>query len=93
MFVATSLVAVSLSGVSAPASATPDHFVPRTGPAFNNPYGKPKAVRRLINQVNRTIDAVPRRGQIRIASWNIRSGNITSGAAACPQPSRSASRP
>ena len=76
MFVATSLVAVSLSGVSAPASATPDHYVPRTGPAFNNPYGKPKAVRRLISQVNRTIDSVPRGGQIRISAWNVRSGNI-----------------
>lgn len=77
MFVATSLVAVSLSGVSAPASATPDHFVPRAGPAFNNPYGKQKAVRRLISQVNRTIDSVPRGGKIRISAWNVRSANIT----------------
>ena len=76
LFVATALVAVSLSGVSTSASATPDHYVPRTGPAFNNPYGKTKAVRRLISQVNRTIDSVPRGGQIRISAWNVRSGNI-----------------
>lgn len=76
ILVATALVAVSLSGVSSPASATPDHYVPPAGPAFNNPYGKTKDVRRLISQVNRTIDSVPRGGQIRISAWNVRSGNI-----------------
>ncbi|HSU01744.1 MAG TPA: phospholipase D-like domain-containing protein [Nocardioides sp.] len=77
LLVATALVAVSLSGVSAPASATPDKFVAPNGPAFNNPYGKPGEVRRLIRHVNRTIDSVPRGGQIRISAWNVRSGNIT----------------
>lgn len=77
ILVATVLVAVSLSGVSAPASATPDHFVPKTGPAFNDPYGKQVAVRRLISQVNRTIDSVPRGGRIRISAWNVRSAAIT----------------
>lgn len=75
--VATALVAVSLSGAPAPASATPDHYVPPTGPAFNNPYGKTEAVRRLIGQVNRTIDSVPRGGRIRISAWNVRSAAIT----------------
>jgi hypothetical protein len=77
ILVATALVAVSLSGVSTPASATPDHYVPPTGPAFNNPYGKQDAVRRLISQVNRTIDSVPRGGRIRISAWNVRSAAIT----------------
>lgn len=77
ILVATALVAVSLSGVSSPASATPDHYVPPAGPAFNNPYGKTKDVRRLINQVNRTIDSVPHGGRIRISAWNVRSRNIT----------------
>ena len=77
LLVATVLVAVSLSGVSTPASATPDHFVPKTGPAFNDPYGKEPAVRRLISQVNRTIDSVPRGGRIRISAWNVRSAAIT----------------
>lgn len=75
--VATAVVAVSLVGLQAPASATPDHFVPKTGPAFNNPYGRPGEVRRLIRQVNRTIDSVPRGGKIRISAWNVRSHNIT----------------
>jgi hypothetical protein len=75
--VATAVVAVSLFGAPAPASATPDHYVPPTGPAFNNPYGKTEAVRRLIGQVNRTIDSVPRGGRIRISAWNVRSAAIT----------------
>ncbi|MCW2735473.1 phospholipase D-like domain-containing protein [Nocardioides sp.] len=78
ILVATALVAVSLSGApSSAASGTPDHFVPKEGPAFNNPYGKQADVRRLIGQVNRTIDSVPRGGKIRISAWNVRSGNIT----------------
>lgn len=79
-FVATAVVAVSLVGLQAPASAagTPDKYVPKAGPAFNNPYGKEKDVRRLIRQVNRTIDSVPRGGKIRISAWNVRSANITS---------------
>ena len=75
--VATLLVAVALTGLQAPASATPDKYVPKNGPAFNNPYGKEKDVRRLIRQVNRTIDSVPRGGKIRISAWNVRSRNIT----------------
>lgn len=77
LLVATALVAVSLSGVSTPASATPDNYVPRTGPAFNNPYGSQKAVRRIISDLNRTIDSVPRGGKIRISAWNVRSAAIT----------------
>lgn len=77
ILVATALVAVSLSGVPASASGTPDHFVPREGPAFNNPYGSQDAVRRLISQVNRTIDSVPHGGRIRISAWNVRSAAIT----------------
>ena len=78
LLVATALVAVSLSaGVSTPASATPDHFVAPNGPAFNNPYGKPGQVRRLIRHVNRTVDSVPRGGEIRISAWNVRSAAIT----------------
>jgi phosphatidylserine/phosphatidylglycerophosphate/cardiolipin synthase-like enzyme len=79
MLVATALVAATLAGgVQSSASATPDHYVPKTGPAFNNPYGKTREIRRLITQVNRTIDSVPRGGKIRISAWNVRSYHITS---------------
>ena len=77
MLVATALVAVSLTGAPASAKGTPDKYVPKAGPAFNNPYGKKADVRRLISQVNRTIDSVPRGGKIRISAWNVRSANIT----------------
>ncbi|WP_101525029.1 phospholipase D-like domain-containing protein [Nocardioides houyundeii] len=59
-----------------PAKPAPDNFVPKSGPAFNDPYGKPQEVRRLIRQVNRTIDSVPKKQKIRIASWNVRSSSI-----------------
>ena len=78
-FVATIMVATALSAVAqAPASATPDHYAPRNGPAFNNPYGKERQVRTLIRQVNRTIDSVPKGGKIRISAWNVRSYHIVS---------------
>ncbi len=78
MLVATAVMAASLAGTVQASAETPDHYVPKTGPAFNNPYGKPKDIRKLIVQVNRTIDSVPRGGQIRISAWNVRSYTITS---------------
>lgn len=75
-FLSAVLVASMAVGLQAPASATPDNFVPKAGPAFNAPYGKPHEVRRLIRQLNRTIDSVPKKQKIRIASWNVRSGSI-----------------
>ncbi len=77
MLVATALVAVTLTGAPASAKGTPDKYVPKAGPSFNNPYGTQPAVRRLISQVNRTIDSVPRGGKIRISAWNVRSAAIT----------------
>lgn len=77
MLVATALVAVTLTGAPASAKGTPDKYVPKAGPAFNNPYGNKAAVRRLISQVNRTVDSVPRGGKIRISAWNVRSAAIT----------------
>lgn len=78
-FVSTAVLATALSlGGQAPASATPDNFIPQSGPIFNDPYGKQGAVRRLIRSVNRTVDSVPRNGKIRISAWNVRSYHITS---------------
>jgi hypothetical protein len=80
ILVATVLVAVTLAGAPAsakPKGGTPDKYVPKEGPAFNNPYGNRDAVRRLIMQVNRTIDSVPKGGKIRISAWNVRSAAIT----------------
>ncbi|SEC67039.1 PLD-like domain-containing protein [Nocardioides exalbidus] len=80
ILVATALVAVTLAGAPAqakPKGGTPEKYVPKSGPAFNNPYGKQDSVRRLIMQVNKTIDSVPRGGKIRISAWNVRSAAIT----------------
>jgi hypothetical protein len=52
-------------------------YTPASGPTFNNPYGPVASRRAIIRKLLNTIDAVPRRGHIRIASWNIRSHNIT----------------
>lgn len=77
--VAVALIATSVAGVSAPATASDSYsYIPKSGPAFNNPYGKPGQVRKLISSLNRTIDSVPKKQKIRIASWNVRSGNIVS---------------
>ncbi|WP_242497404.1 phospholipase D-like domain-containing protein [Nocardioides oleivorans] len=80
ILVATALVAVTLVGAPAqakPKRGTPEKYVPKAGPAFNNPYGSQDAVRRLIMQVNKTVDSVPRGGKIRISAWNVRSAAIT----------------
>jgi len=55
----------------------PKKYTPSAGPTFNNPYGTEKSRRAIIRKLLNTIDAVPKKGHIRIASWNIRSANIT----------------
>lgn len=76
--VVTALVAATMSFGASPASATRDNFIPPNGPVFNDPHGTPAEVRTLIRHLNRTIDSVPRKGKIRIASWNVRSHNVAS---------------
>ncbi|NHC22332.1 hypothetical protein G6553_03970 [Nocardioides sp. IC4_145] len=58
--------------------AVPAHakYTPPSGVRTNNPLGDREARRMVIGHVIRSIDAVPRGGQIRIASWNIRSDDI-----------------
>lgn len=55
----------------------PTKYTPSPGPTFNNPYGPVASRRAIIRKLLNTIDAVPKRGEIRIASWNVRSFNIT----------------
>lgn len=81
-FVIASVAALMVSatlglGAQTPATAgPPDAYIPKAGPTFNDPYGSPAQTRKVIRTVNRTIDSVPRGGKIRIASWNVRSGNV-----------------
>jgi len=59
------------------APLSPKHYTPPPGPTFNNPYGTTEQKRANIRKLLLTIDSVPRGGEIRIASWNVRSNNIT----------------
>jgi len=64
----------------APAKQTankPTRYTPTGGPTFNNPYGSVASRRAIIRKLLNTIDATPKRSEIRIASWNVRSNNIT----------------
>jgi phosphatidylserine/phosphatidylglycerophosphate/cardiolipin synthase-like enzyme len=45
-------------------------FTPHTGATFNRPTGSPAEQRRIFQKVNKTIDAVPRGGFIRVAVFS-----------------------
>jgi phosphatidylserine/phosphatidylglycerophosphate/cardiolipin synthase-like enzyme len=77
---------VSPAGAAAAASTgrSADHrteakarFTPRNGPTFNNPYGGLNSTRAIKRKLLKAIDATPRRSDIRIASWNVRSRDFT----------------
>ncbi|NHC24644.1 hypothetical protein G6553_15880 [Nocardioides sp. IC4_145] len=54
----------------------PLSYTPPQGVRVNNPLGDREARRRIIGHLIRTIQSVPGREKIRIASWNIRSDDI-----------------
>lgn len=54
----------------------PDHYSPPRGPKFNNPLAGREARGRIRRHLLRTINSVPGREQIRIASWNVKSTDI-----------------
>ena len=71
---------LSVLGSSSALAAKPKpkpKYTPAAGPTFNNPYGPTASRRAIIRKLLNTIDSVPRGEEIRIASWNVRSGNIT----------------
>ena len=53
-----------------PVAAHATSFTPHTGATFNKPYGTRAQQRRIFVLVNRTIDAVPRGGTIKIAVFS-----------------------
>ena len=63
-------------GTAAPATATPDHYTPKEGVRFNNPLAGEQSRRNIIRHLIRTINSVPKKEHIRIASWNVRSDAI-----------------
>lgn len=65
------------SGGGGGKAKAPDKYTPRDGAKFNNPVGTPTKKGVLRNQLIRTINSVPKGEEIRVASWNIRSPDIT----------------
>lgn len=77
--------AVSLAPASSVAAAprrrkgpkpAPDKYTPSAGVKFNNPLAGKESRGRIRRHLIRTIDSVPGREQIRIASWNVKSADI-----------------
>jgi phosphatidylserine/phosphatidylglycerophosphate/cardiolipin synthase-like enzyme len=60
----------------APGAGAPDHYTPPTGVKFNNPLAGEVSRRNIIRHLIRTINSVPKRESIHIASWNVRSDAI-----------------
>ena len=58
------------------AAATPDNYTPTPGVRFNNPLGSEDSRRNIIRHLIRTINSVPKKEEIHIASWNVRSDAI-----------------
>ncbi len=75
---AAALVAslVAFVGTASPAAATPDNYTPKEGVRFNNPLAGEQSRRNIIRHLIRTINSVPKKEEIRIASWNVRSDAI-----------------
>ncbi len=63
-------IACFLVPTGSPASAAPDHFSPRQGPTFNSPIGDRATKRAIFHKIIRSINSTPRRGEIKIFSWN-----------------------
>ncbi|GEP38747.1 hypothetical protein NPS01_24100 [Nocardioides psychrotolerans] len=54
----------------------PDKYTPPAGVKFNNPLAGKESRGRIRRHLIRTIDSVPGREQIRVASWNVKSTDI-----------------
>ena len=75
MFVRTLALMLATAGLmlptsTTPAAAAPDNFTPKPGPTFNSPVGTSTAQRKIFRRVMRSINSVPKNGEIDIFSWN-----------------------
>ncbi|MBC9733374.1 phospholipase D-like domain-containing protein [Nocardioides marmotae] len=76
---ATSTSTRSSAVAGAPAAKpkpAPLKYTPPQGVRVNNPLGDREARRRIIGHLIRTVQSVPGREKIRIASWNVRSDDL-----------------
>ncbi|NYG55223.1 phospholipase D-like domain-containing protein [Nocardioides perillae] len=76
--VATAPAALAPSALRAAAvsARAPKRYTPPVGVRFNDPLGGRDARRKILGHLIRTVDSVPSRQAIRIASWNIRSNDL-----------------
>ncbi|MDN4172738.1 phospholipase D-like domain-containing protein [Nocardioides sp. SOB77] len=72
--VLVAVLALLAGPLAVPAEAA--RYTPAAGVRTNDPLGDRAARRAVIGHVIKSIDAVPRKGQIRIASWNVRSDDV-----------------
>lgn len=75
MFVRTLALILVTAGLmlptsTTPASAAPDNFTPKPGPTFNSPVGNRVQQRKIFRRIMRSINSVPKNGEIDIFSWN-----------------------
>jgi len=79
LLVASALVVLGGSSATSAKPKPPKEpkYTPASGATFNNPYGTTASRRAIIRKLLKTIDSVPRGEEIRIASWNVRSPDIT----------------
>lgn len=77
--VLTAIVLATLPGTAAEAGPNRHpaiRYNPAAGVKVNNPLGTLAQRRVIIRHIIKSIDATPRGGRIRIASWNLRSDDI-----------------
>ena len=68
--------ASAASALQAKPKPAPDDYTPRGGVTFNNPLAGTDSRRAIIRHLLRTVNSVPGKQTIRIASWNIRSDEL-----------------
>ena len=69
-------VGVAPQALGPSTAAAAEEYTPPAGVKVNRPLGRPFERRAILDHLVRSIDNVPRKGQIMVASWNIRSNDF-----------------
>lgn len=73
MLARTLALMLATAGLMVPmgmASAAPDNYTPKAGPTFNSPLGDRSQQRAIFRKIIRSVNSVPRGGEIDVFSWN-----------------------
>jgi phosphatidylserine/phosphatidylglycerophosphate/cardiolipin synthase-like enzyme len=74
--VLVTVLTVVLAGLAFAPSASAARYQPKPGVITNNPLGPPAAKQRINDHIIKSIRSTPKRGKIRVHSWNIRSNRF-----------------